>query len=46
MKGIRGQHVKGDGESQNNMLGFSYDVFIWALLGLGFVEFQMESHMS
>ena len=33
MKGIRGQHVKGDGESQNNMLGFSYDVFIRARLG-------------
>ena len=28
------------------MLGFSYDVFICVLLGLGFVEFQLESLMS
>ena len=43
---MRRQHVKGDGKRQNKMLGFCYDVFICVLLGLGFVEFQMESHMS
>ena len=45
-RGMRRQHVEGDGKRQNKMLGFSYDVFICVLLGLGFIEFQMESHMS
>ena len=43
---MRRQHVTGDGKRQNKRLGFSYDVFICVLLGLGFVEFQLESLMS
>ena len=43
---MRRQHVKGDCRRQNKMLGFGYDVFIYVLLGLGFVEFQLESLMS
>ena len=38
--------MKGDCRKQDKMLGFSYDVFICVLLGLGFVEFQLESLMS